>query len=255
MVLQEIWSWVLTLDLFFYRSPFFFLLLAQCTQFFGCCFFSCVDLWRERVPWRLVWTNAVPSALGFAPFIALWYLDILIIEKELPTVAPTSVAFFTQLVLCGVCGDFMHYWTHRYLHMNKTLRIHVHSVHHNYEGSLYSWVGMQVHPLEVAMITVAIYLPFLLFAHPMVLWTFAFFATMNATFAHSGYEGGLASLGLPHALTSSDHQLHHDINATRNYGNILRVWDYMFKTYGVNTKHPTLSLWDFAGSSSKVATE
>ena len=93
------------------------------------------------------------------------------------------------------------------------------------------------------MITLAIYTPLLLIAHPMVLWVFAFFATMNATVAHSGYEGGLASLGLPYALTSSDHQLHHDLNSTKNYGNILRVWDYLFNTYGVNSKHPTISIW------------
>lgn len=114
-------------------------------------------------------------------------------------------------------------------------------MHHEYEGSLYSWVGMQVHPVEVAMITVAIYSPMLIFAHPMVLWTFAFCATLNATFAHSGYEGGFSSVGVPQALTSADHQLHHEKNSTKNYGNILRIWDKMFGTYDNHVKHPTLS--------------
>jgi alkylglycerol monooxygenase len=202
-----------------------------------------MDLRRKRVGWNLMKDTAVMSVLGFVPFVAMWYLEVLLIEKDVPKQAPSLFSFVLQFVLCGVSGDFLHYWTHRYLHLNPTLRNSVHRVHHEYEGSLYSWVGMQVHPLEVAMITLAIYTPLLLFSHPMVLWCFAFLATMNATFAHSGYEGGFASLGLPLALTSSDHQLHHDINSTKNYGNILRIWDKLFGTYGVNIKHPTQSIW------------
>jgi sterol desaturase/sphingolipid hydroxylase (fatty acid hydroxylase superfamily) len=242
-MLQAIWEGALAHDFFLFRSPLFFLLIAQATQFFGCCFFSLIDLNRHRVPFSAMKDTALMSVLGFAPFVAMWYFELLVVEQELPGQAPTVLGFVFQLVACGLAGDFLHYWTHRYLHFNPLLRNHVHRVHHEYEGSLYSWVGMQVHPLEVTMITLAIYTPLLLFAHPMVLWVFAFLATMNATFAHSGYEGGLASLGLPFALTSSDHQLHHDINATKNYGNILRIWDKMFATYGTNSKHPTISLW------------
>ena len=104
---------------------------------------------------------------------------------------------------------------------------------------------MQVHPLEVFMITCAIYSPFIVFSvHPLVLWSFAFLATCNATVAHSGYSGGFASFGIPFALTSDDHQLHHDLNSTRNYGNIFKIWDILFNTYGVSDKHPALHISD-----------
>lgn len=234
-MLQTIWTWVLSHDLVLSRSPFFFLFIAQVTQFVGCCLFSFVDLRRGRVPWSAMQPIAIMSTLGFIPFVVMWYVEVPVVD--LPREAPTPARFLAQLVFGGMCGDFLHYCTHRYLHLNSTLRHHVHRVHHEYEGSLYSWIGMQVHPVEVAMITAAIYTPMLLVAHPMVLWFFTFFATMNATCVHSGYEGGLASLGLPHTLTSSDHQLHHELNSTKNYGNILRVWDYLFNTYDGRTRH------------------
>jgi len=245
-MLQHVWNLVLSADWTLLRSPFFFLLIAQCTQFFGCCFFSVLDLRRNRISLDLMSGIALNSALGFLPFIAMWWLDDVLftgIEQDLPTAAPSFPAFIVQFALCAIAGDFCHYWTHRVLHGSPTLRNNIHCVHHEYEGTLYSWIGMQVHPVEVFMITLAIYMPFLLFAHPMVLWCFAFMATANATFAHSGYEGGFASLGVPHTLTSSDHQVHHNVNSTKNFGNIFSIWDMAFATYSSTTKYKTLSIW------------
>jgi sterol desaturase/sphingolipid hydroxylase (fatty acid hydroxylase superfamily) len=96
---------------------------------------------------------------------------------------------------------------------------------------------MQVHPLEVFMITLAIYLPFLLFAHPLVLWCFAFLVTINATIAHSGYKIGFFSMThVPIFLTAEDHRVHHEQNREQNFGNILNVWDKMFNTYSAPDK-------------------
>ena len=79
----------------------------------------------------------------------------------------------------------------------------------------------------------------------MVLWFMAVVATVNATIAHSGYDGGVLQLGniLPFGLTTDDHQLHHDVNATKNFGNILSVWDHLFGTYGTSDKFKALSIW------------
>lgn len=225
------------------RSVFFFLLLAQTVQFLGCIVFSVFDRRRNRVPLNLMMLPASMAAFGYLPFAAMWYFEWGVIEKELPDDPPSPVEFFSQFILCGVIGDFSHYWTHRFLHSNKTLRHQVHSVHHEYEGALFSWIGMQVHPLEVFMITVAIYWPFLLFAHVLVLWTFAILATFNATCVHSGYQSGWAAFGLPFALSSSDHQHHHDVNCVKNYGNVLRIWDDMYNTYEKNKRFPVLSLF------------
>jgi sterol desaturase/sphingolipid hydroxylase (fatty acid hydroxylase superfamily) len=205
-----------------FRSPFFFLFIAQTMQFSGCLFFSAIDLKTNRIPKELMVKPAAMAVLGFAPFLVMWYTRILLVETELPTKAPTNGIFLLQFVLCGIAGDFFHYCAHRWLHSNKFLRHNVHSVHHNYNGPLYSWIGMEVHPLEVAIITAAIYTPFVLAAHPFVLWTFAMLATSNACCAHSGYHGGFAALRVLYALKSSDHELHHERNSTKNYGNILQ---------------------------------
>lgn len=242
-MLQPIWTWIVSFDYLLYRSPLFFLLIAHATQFLGCCVFSMLDLKRNRVPLSAMWSIAGESMAGFVPFIAMWYTGVLGMDRDLPKEAPPLLKCVAQLVLCGLSGDFLHYCTHRLLHSNRILRQHIHRVHHEYEGSLYSWVGMQVHPFEVLLITIAIYGPFLLIAHPMVLWVFTFLATANATCVHSGYESGLGSLKMPFALSSSDHQLHHDLNSTKNYGNILRIWDDTFHTYGSTSKHPTQSIW------------
>lgn len=240
---MEFWKYILSHQCFFLNSPFFFLLIAQTTQFAGCCFFSLIDVLTGRVSLRLMLPTAAMSVLGFVPFVALWYFRIRLFEKALPEEGVSLSLFLLQFLVLGTLGDFFHYLTHVFLHKNKFLRQHVHSIHHKYEGQLYSWIVVQVHPLEVCMITLAIYTPLLLLAHPLVLWTFTFFATLNATFAHSGYEGGFASVGVPLALTADDHQHHHDHNCTKNYGNILRIWDYVFHTYEANTKYPSLSLW------------
>lgn len=226
-----------------FRSFFFFLLIAQTTQFTGCVVFSLIDLAKGRVPFKTMVFPALSGALSFVPFIAMWYLDLPVIEIRLPIMAPTWGQVVTQLVLYGCMGDFLHYWMHRLLHSNKILKHKVHVVHHTYDGPLYSWIGMQVHPVEVFMITLAIYTPLVLFAHPLVLWTFAFWATLNATCAHSGYVGGFAAMRFPFALSSDDRQLHHDVNATKNFGNMFRVWDMAFETYAENKKYPAISLW------------
>jgi sterol desaturase/sphingolipid hydroxylase (fatty acid hydroxylase superfamily) len=214
------------------RSPFFFLLLAQTTQFLGCCIYSAYDYHQKRPLPRISPT----ACLGFLPFLAMWAFGTFPYERELPTLAPTPMMFIAQLVICGITGDLLHYWTHRFLHSNVTLRQRIHYVHHANPLPLHSWVGMQVHPVEVVMITFAIYSPFLLFAHPLVLWVFTVLATINATVAHSGYEeGGFVSLFVPFALNAKDHQTHHELNSTKNYGNILRTWDTLFNTYGGET--------------------
>lgn len=228
------------------RSFFLFMLIAQTTQFVGCAAFSLLDLWFERIPLRKMVPTAMQSVLGFVPFIIMWHFEEPVLRMTIPEAPPSPVDFLAQFVFCGVVGDLLHYLTHRWLHVNATMRNNIHKVHHAYDGPLYSWIGMQVHPVEVTMITCAIYAPFIAFAHPLVLWTFAFLATINATVAHSGYEGGFASFGIPLALTSDDHQLHHDLNSTKNFGNILRVWDLLFATYGKNKKHPALSIWKMA---------
>jgi sterol desaturase/sphingolipid hydroxylase (fatty acid hydroxylase superfamily) len=243
MLLQLLWDNILATQWVLLESPFLFMLIALVAEFCLCLLYTALDLYSGRVPFHKMAAMAAQAALGFLPFIGMHMYGSAIIKMTLPTQAPTLFQFMVQLVGCTLIGDFFHYSTHRMLHSNPWLRNHIHKSHHDYEGSLFSWAVMEVHPVEVAMITTAIYSPFWLFAHPLVIWTFAFFASLNATAAHSGYEGGFASFHMPYALTASDHQLHHDRNSTKNFGNIFRIWDILFETYAINNKLPALSIW------------
>jgi sterol desaturase/sphingolipid hydroxylase (fatty acid hydroxylase superfamily) len=233
-MLSFIWNIILAKQGVPFTSQFFFIFIAQTTQFSCCLLYSMKDLSTSRVSLDKIVPPAAFAVLGFLPFVLLWSLDLPYQEITLPLEAPSLLSFVVQFIGLGMIGDFFHYWTHRFLHSNKFLRHYVHNVHHNYEGALYSWIGMQVHPLEVFMITLAIYTPLVLFSHPLVLWTFAFSATMNAAIAHSGYTNGGFAAFLPPgwALSPNDHQMHHEKDSTKNYGNILRVWDRWFLTYG-----------------------
>jgi len=222
-MLQPIWEWLLSFEVV--HSPFFFLVLAHTTQYVGCWIFTMMDLWGETKDAAVSWSTAFMSTLAFAPLLLL--LTSSSKSLVLPSNAPSLPRLFAEILVCGVCGDFLHYWTHRFLHANKFLKNHVHSVHHKYEGTLQSWIGMQVHPLEAIMINFAIYSPFLLCAHPLSTWTFTLCATVNATFAHSGYY---RQQKYSWFLSPGDHQIHHERNSQKNYGNILRVWDYTFHT-------------------------
>ena len=46
-----------------------------------------------------------------------------------------------------------------------------------------------------------------------------------------------------YTLTSNDHQLHHEKDSTKNYGNIFSIWDRCFGTYGKNNKFLTRPLF------------
>ncbi len=235
-----VWNSILVSEFLLLRSPFFFLLIAHTTQFIGCCVFSIMDLWRRRIPLGMMKDTALLGVVGFVPFLVLLYWEIRLLEATLPAHAPAPIAFFLQFILCTLAGDLLHYLTHRLLHSNSYLRHHVHNVHHEYKGPLFGWIAMQDHPIEVIMNNVAIYGVFIAFAHPLVLWCFALVGTIHATFNHSGYH---VSLGVPFTLTSNDHQLHHDGNSTKNYGNIFRFWDWLFNTYGLNDRRRTASIY------------
>lgn len=231
-MIQLFYDFLLELNVPLMRSPVFFLFIAQTTQFSLCLLFSVNDLNLGRVPKERMIIPALNGALGFIPFIVLWWWKSDSWKQtQLPDAAPSLTRLITEIIVFTLIGDFFHYLTHRLLHYNLLLRTHIHSVHHEYEGRLFSWIGMQVHPIEALMINIAIYTPLVLFAHPLSLWILSLGATINAAFAHSGYNGGFSTIGLPYALTSSDHQLHHEKNSSKNFGNIFSIWDRMFGTF------------------------
>ena len=216
------------------RYAFNLLFIAQVTQYVGCLIFTMIDAHTRRdIPYN---DAIIKSFVSGAGCLAMYYLLTSDYEwmRGDNIIAPTPSMFecVGQAVVCTLLSDFMHYWSHRLLHYSTFLRNKVHSTHHSHSGPLYSWVGMDVNPIEAVIVNTCIYLPFVMFAHPYVGYTFALLATINATVAHSGYSrGGLATFGMPCALTPKEHEMHHDVNSTKNFGNILNIWDKWCGTY------------------------
>ena len=252
-LLDQAWRDLLAVSPPLMHSGFFFLLVASSVTLAVNLFFSLLDGCTGRVPPRVLGEASLTLLSGFVPFILMWVFQWNVVTVSLPVRAPTAWQFATQFFTCLVLGDACHYLTHRALH-TPFLRRHIHHVHHDYEGHLFSWIGAQVHPVEAVAINGAIYWPFLVFAHPMVLWFMAVVATVNATVAHSGYDGGVFQLGnwLPFGLTTDDHQLHHDVNATKNFGNVLSVWDRLGGTYGTGGPFKALSIWEVVLNDVKI---
>lgn len=235
-LLQPLWSHFVNLsnDINLLKNPFFFLLIIHSTQFTGCIFFTIIDIYNKRkINYNNIGKLFFVSLFGFLPFIYFHTnnnkLYIMNLEMNLDHKAPYLYQFILQFIIYGLIGDLFHYNIHKLLHNNIYLKNNIHSLHHNYDDKfLYSWILMQVHPIEILLITCAIYTPMLLFGHPMVLWFYSFFASLHATIAHSGYNIYL----LPsYFIRPQDHQIHHEINSTKNYGNILKIWDIYFDTY------------------------
>lgn len=226
------WKAIQESEVAFTKSPLFFILILQTVQFFTCILFSFADVYFKRIETHRLMYDALKSSIGFIPFILFWKMNLVPFVRALPESLPDVPTCIYQLVICLCFSDLLHYWTHRLLHSNKFLKTHVHSVHHSYEGPIYSWVGSHAHPIEVVMNMVAIYLPFVCFAHVAILWLFSIIATINSVCIHSGYHSvGLYRFFPGLVLSPQNHESHHAKNATRNYGNILNIWDRLFSTF------------------------
>lgn len=211
------------------RSPFLFLLIASITGAVVGTVFSVVDLATGRVPATLLARNAARILLGIVPF---WVLGVSVdmVAVKLPATAPTLREFTTQWIAAMLVSDVLHYWTHRAMHRVRFWKHHVHAVHHAHDGPLFSWLAIKVHPAEAVVLAVVLYAPFVLFTHPLVTWTHAVVASLHTFVAHSGYD----LFGFGGFSTPRDHQLHHDVNATHNFGNVLTLWDRLFGTYAAS---------------------
>jgi len=216
----------------FARSPLFFLFILQTVQFTTCLLFSIADVYLQRIKLKLLLKDAIVSSLGFVPFVIVWKMNIIPFERDLPSTFPTIPVAIYQFGISLLFSDLFHYLAHRVLHSNKFLKSNIHSVHHAYEGPIYSWVGSHAHPIEVIINIIVIYAPFVCFAHVYILWSFAIIATINSVCIHSGYHSfGLYRLFPSFILNPNHHESHHAKNATKNYGNLLQIWDRQFSTF------------------------
>ena len=123
------------------------------------------------------------------------------------------------LVLLMVVSDHIWYWSHRMLHL-PLFWSWAHREHHVAPQAALS--ATFVHPLEYALFTLAIQMPFALAGFPMVVHAFPLaWGMFTGSGAHSGYSGALAN--------GDEHNAHHLVTDV-NFG-LIMVADRIYGTH------------------------
>lgn len=123
-----------------------------------------------------------------------------------------------QLPAIIVLTDIIFYVCHRVFHLNKTLYVHVHEQHHEYDPPI-APAALYSHPIEHLCInlTSTIFPMFIVKASLPVALLWTTIASINVVVAHSGIHGG-------------QHTSHHRYK-TCNYGVGLMLFDRVLGTF------------------------
>ncbi len=123
-----------------------------------------------------------------------------------------------QLPAIVVLTDFIFYVCHRVFHYNKTLYVHIHEQHHEYDPPI-APAALYSHPIEHLCINLSstIFPMFIVRASLPVALFWTTIASINVVVAHSGIHGGA-------------HTGHHKY-MTKDYGVGLMIFDRISGTY------------------------
>jgi sterol desaturase/sphingolipid hydroxylase (fatty acid hydroxylase superfamily) len=114
-------------------------------------------------------------------------------------------SLIVSMLLLLLISDQMWYWSHRLMH-TKWCWKHLHKLHHVAENTAIS--ATYVHPIEYAMFTLAMNLPWALVGFPHFVHVFPLgWGMFTGSGAHSGYSGDFAN-GDKH----NAHHLFHNCN-------------------------------------------
>ena len=159
-----------------------------------------------------------------------------------------SIIYYQDLVFFIPCSfifevifDFFHYWTHRILHTNKWLYIHIHKKHHKYSYPMpiltyyHSPLDLIITNSIPQMITLGMFPYISLFQFNLIL-TYKTFIEISGHSSKKMYPSGSFSqcIWIPRfldiSLYTEDHTLHHS-NNNCNYSKRFSLWDKVFNTY------------------------
>ncbi|MBR9870644.1 MAG: sterol desaturase family protein [Gammaproteobacteria bacterium] len=145
---------------------------------------------------------------------------------------PAWYVIVAQLVFFVLLDDFLYYWMHRYMHENKWLLRHVHSVHHRVRNTC-GINGNYMHWLEFSLTAMVTLLgPILVGAHIYVIWLWVIIRQIEGADGHIGYD---IPWNPVHFLPVYEGPVYHDFHHAKfkgNYAGFLPYLDkYMGKTY------------------------
>lgn len=242
-VLQPVWDLMLnTFGVGFFEFPLYFLPVVVAVVLVTGVAYSVLDVAVYRkIPARTAWLHGLgvmTTYIGSAALLMFLNAKFHPWTLEVPSAAPTLVAFLVQVALYMVVGEFLTYWWHRLEHGSRLVFKYVHYKHHSVENPLTIWTNFVVHPVEGLVVMLCLYVPpLVLGAHPMVMVAYAVANTTAMVITHSGYDIRFYPRWL--LPPASGHELHHSEKRPTNLSVVMSYGDRLFGTYkkaaGFNT--------------------
>lgn len=169
----------------------------------------------------------INSSILFILLMLVW--PILRLMPLHNTELPAWYIIVLQLLFFIWLDDFLYYWAHRYLHENKWLLRHVHSVHHRIRNTT-AINGNYFHWAEFVMtVTIMLIPPILVGAHIYVLWAWVIFRQYEASDGHCGYD---IPYNPAHWLPVYEGPVYHDFHHKKFQGNYAGFLPYLDRFMG-----------------------
>lgn len=180
----------------------------------------------------LFWSRMPLFLFNLATLILLSASGAYFIFDYLDTEWPAWWVLLFQVLLAFILDDIWFYLYHRYLHENKFLLKHIHSIHHR-ATTPFPLEYLYAHPLEwmigalgpvIGFVGIAMIMPINVYAF----WLFGLLRNLHEIHIHSDLELPLLSK-IPLISKTKHHDDHHS-KLTGNYSSTFSWMDRIFKT-------------------------
>lgn len=142
---------------------------------------------------------------------------------------PVWYIIIAQLVFFVLLDDFLYYWMHRYMHENKWLLKHIHSVHHRIHNTC-GINGNYMHWVEYSLTaTLTLVGPMLIGAHIYVVYLWVILRQVEGADGHIGYD---IPWNPAHLLPVYEGPVYHDFHHAKFKGNYAGFLPYLDKYLG-----------------------
>jgi sphinganine C4-monooxygenase len=155
----------------------------------------------------------------------------------------SSILYFIPMsFVFEVILDFFHYWSHRMLHLNKTLYKKTHNTHHQHASPIFI-NAYYFSPFDLILsISIPMMLTFIILPYKVTLFEFFMISVYKQYTELAGHSGKMLApassfpqcIWLPRLLNielyAEDHNAHHKLSRC-NFAKRFSLWDKVFGTY------------------------
>lgn len=172
-----------------------------------------------------------PLLNAVAPSIIATFM-VLLVDTTDVGIFPDIGPYFVQVFVAALIAEFGAYWMHRWSHQGGFLW-RFHAVHHSAKR-IYWLNSYRSHPVNIAWHFLAgVFILMLLGTPEKVLLGYAALSAIVSVFQHANVDFKYGILSYIFS-TNEVHRWHHSTmmhEANNNYGNVLMIWDLVFRTY------------------------